>query len=245
MSTHKCQKCDKTYNRKSGLKAHEKLCQVSVFNCPDCGVKLLTKEAKLIHVYGKCISYCQMCPKQFKQAVNFQRHVKRMHSEILEHEKLCQLSVVNCHCRSVVKLLTKESKLIHIFGKCISYCQECQKQFKQAGNFKEHVKRMHSDILEESSASVSGVSTSSLSISGDASSIDGLGRGSLVSGDDSSGSSGTLRADSEDEQSNKVGIIVVHMGPHPPTPLKSKNRDSPSPKNNFGDPPPLKSFPLP
>ncbi|EDW74868.1 uncharacterized protein Dwil_GK15912 [Drosophila willistoni] len=138
---YKCTACDKVFNQKYGLNAHQRFCQekepVQCNFCTEQFTSMRRYEAHLQQQHSvDTLHECEICHKNFKNAETLAIHRKR-HSERHYQCDKCSLNYINA-----TELRTHYERA-HVQHETLVSCQSCDSKFPNFALLREHEQRNH------------------------------------------------------------------------------------------------------
>ena len=146
-SRFQCDKCDKTFSKKSGMQKHQNAVHLGIktFQCPQCDKAFYRKEhlqkhQDAVHL-GLKMFQCPQCDKAFSQKENMQNHQNEVHLGLrpFKCDQCTQDFSRKCD-------LNRHVSDIHL-GLKPYQCRVCNEKFSQAGNMMKHMQSAHTDAF--------------------------------------------------------------------------------------------------
>lgn len=152
-NAHKCKKCEKSYQCRSSLYAHSKICnkpkvdncKLKNFSCEHCEYKTHTKTLISCHIQAKHLpkdpdsSKCKKCGKMYSWKSDLQRHAKICSQTEEEIRSNMRFSCEHCEYKTNLK----HQFTIHVQAKhssSVFRCKKCRKTFISLGYLNYHTR---------------------------------------------------------------------------------------------------------
>ena len=139
----KCDKCDKSYSRPSGLHNHKMTKHdKTTVECPDCMRRInsvkISDHMRVVH--GDRPYKCTICGKNFSHIYNLKFHKNTVH-----------LAIQNCKCSLCNKAFGGKSNLLrhtrNIHEGIKHPCGECEFKASSSGSLYSHIKMVHRKVI--------------------------------------------------------------------------------------------------
>lgn len=140
---HKCERCDKTFTRKTHLRRHMLTHNSSKpFKCPHCE-KSFSRSEHLnthisIHTGSKSFS-CTLCEKSFVRSDHLRRHTESIHSPnpiVAQRSEVCEICKKGFTTPRYLQIHMKS----HLRDSRTHNCKFCSNQFPTKASLTEHMK---------------------------------------------------------------------------------------------------------
>lgn len=138
---HVCTACDKVFNQKSSLQAHQRFCQVKQpVHCNFCQLQFSSMRKYELHLQQQhavdTLHECEICLKSFKNSDSLAVHRKR-HSERHYQCSKCSLNYINA------AELRVHYERAHVQEQEEVSCRSCDSKFQNFALLREHEQRNH------------------------------------------------------------------------------------------------------
>lgn len=138
---HVCLACDKVFNQKSSLQAHQRFCQVKQpVHCNFCQLQFSSMRKYELHLQQQhavdTLHECEICLKSFKNSESLSVHRKR-HSERHYQCSKCALNYINA------AELRVHHERAHVQEQEVVSCRSCDSKFQNFALLREHEQRNH------------------------------------------------------------------------------------------------------
>lgn len=138
---HVCTACDKVFNQKSSLQAHQRFCQVKQpVHCNFCELQFSSMRKYELHLQQQhavdTLHECEICLKSFKNSDSLSVHRKR-HSERHYQCSKCSLNYINA------AELRVHYERAHVQEQEEVSCRSCDSKFQNFALLREHEQRNH------------------------------------------------------------------------------------------------------
>ena len=155
---HKCEQCNKTFDRNNMVKRHIETVHKGKLKrpCEKCGKIFSDKYALTKHindVHEKYKNYkCRHCKKSFAQAVNLKHHIKIVHEKKWNYKcKICgngyerQKRLIEHTCKGEKNADDENGfcKILNVGEHKHYKCMLCTKSYSDKVDLKTHYKRVH------------------------------------------------------------------------------------------------------
>ncbi|KAM8712632.1 hypothetical protein ACLKA7_013034 [Drosophila subpalustris] len=138
---HVCTACDKVFNLKASLQAHQRFCQVKQpVHCNFCSQQFSSMRKYELHLQQQhavdTLHECETCLKSFKNSESLAVHRKR-HSERHYQCGKCSLNYINA------AELRVHFERAHVQEEEVVSCRSCASKFQNYALLREHEQRNH------------------------------------------------------------------------------------------------------
>ncbi|XP_030554703.1 zinc finger and BTB domain-containing protein 41 [Drosophila novamexicana] len=136
-----CTACDKVFNMKGSLQAHQRFCQVKQpVHCNFCELQFSSMRKYELHLQQQhavdTLHECEICMKSFKNSESLSVHRKR-HSERHYQCAKCSLNYINA------AELRVHYERAHVHEEEVVSCRICGSKFQNYALLREHEQRNH------------------------------------------------------------------------------------------------------